>query len=61
MMCLLVEKKLVTQQEAADLFVSIAHDFRTLTEGDTGEPLGETMAGRYETLAGWMLGMKPEL
>jgi hypothetical protein len=57
----LVEKQILTQQEAADVMVRAADDVRNATEGGSGETFGGAIASRYETFAGWLLGQNPKL
>lgn len=54
----LVEKQLMSQAEAAAVFVSAANDVRTGTEDDAPDSagLGEELARTYEKYAAWLLG-----
>lgn len=56
----LVEKGVLTQQEAAEVMTKTANDIRTSTEED-GSPIaeaGETMAVQFERYAGFILDIK---
>ncbi len=56
----LVEKGVLTQQEAAEILTKTANDLRTGTE-DEGFPVadhGESIAGQFEKYAGFILGIK---
>lgn len=55
----LVEKRVLTQQEAASIFTATADDIRSGTEDGSGENLGEAVARSYEKMASWMLGTPP--
>ena len=54
----LVHKGVLTDAEAANVFVQTAHDIRSGTEDGGLAALGEGIATRYETFAAWMLGHK---
>ena len=60
MMEALVHKGLLSQSEAAGVFVAAANDVRSGTEDDDQETAsaGEKMATSYETRAAWLLGRK---
>ncbi|MET3837517.1 hypothetical protein ABIB58_002873 [Brevundimonas sp. UYEF29] len=52
----LIEKKVLTAQEGADVLVTTARRIREGTEDDEKAKLGEGIAQHYERLAGWLLG-----
>lgn len=57
----LIKAKVLTQQQASEIMIEIAHDYRSLTEEGPLEALGESIAGRHEVAAGWLLGLDPKL
>lgn len=52
----LVEKGVLTQQDAANVFIATADDIRSGSEDGAGERLGEVVARDYEKLAALVLG-----
>lgn len=63
LLSLLIEKGLISQEEAAKVMVSTAGDLRSGTEDDAPSMKlrGELYAKAFEHLAGWLLGHSPEL
>jgi hypothetical protein len=55
LLALLVEKGVVTQEDASKVMVQTAEDLRTATEDDAGT-VGENVARLYERMAGWLQG-----
>ncbi|MBW8639004.1 hypothetical protein K1W69_17540 [Hoeflea sp. WL0058] len=53
----LVNKGVLTQQEAANVMVKTANDIRSGSEDGSGQEYGERIASRYEVLASWLLGI----
>lgn len=51
----LVEKGLLTSEEAGAVMVKTANLIRTGTEDEADERLGESFARQYEDVAGWLL------
>lgn len=57
----LIDKGVLTNAEAADVFVKAANDVRSGSEDGAGQMLGEVVASRFEVMAGWLLGQSPKL
>lgn len=55
---LMVEKKLITKEEAAKVFTTTARQVREGSEDGTSPAIGEAVATTMETMAGWCLGYK---
>ena len=53
---LLVDKGVITKEEAAQVLVQTADDIRLGTEDDPIAAAGEGLAQGYEKAAGWLLG-----
>lgn len=53
---LLMSKGLITQQEAANVFIESARQVREGSEDGTNPAIGERVATMMETMAGWCLG-----
>ncbi|WP_043614220.1 hypothetical protein [Ensifer sp. ZNC0028] len=56
----LIDKGVLTRQEAANIMVETANDIRSGSEDGAGEILGEATAGPYERLAAMLLGYGTE-
>ncbi|XNY07047.1 hypothetical protein ACMFL9_26530 [Sinorhizobium meliloti] len=53
---LLIDKKLISQQKAAQVFTETARQVREGTEDGAHPEIGERVATMMETMAGWCLG-----
>lgn len=58
---LMIEKGLITQQEAANVFTNTARQVREGSEDGQNPTAGEAVATMMETMAGWCLGHKTVL
>jgi hypothetical protein len=57
---LLMEKGLISQQEAAGVFTTAANQVREGSEDGAKPQFGEATAQALETMAGWCLGLSRE-
>lgn len=55
---LMMDKGLITQQEAAKVFTTTARQVREGSEDGPNPEAGEAVATMMETMAGWCLGHK---
>ena len=53
---LLIDKGVITQQEAAQVFTETARQVREGSEDGTDPGIGEQVATMMESMAGWCLG-----
>lgn len=58
---LLIEKGVITQQEAAGVMTQTATHVRDGSEDGSNPQIGEQIARKLETMAAWCLGHSPKI
>lgn len=58
---LLIDKKIISNEEAAGVFTKTANQVRDGSEDGSNPMAGEQVAKMMEMMAGWCLGQNPKL